>query len=460
VRRRDMEAVMKAVTVIAIGLLIIPCPAVDAGPVVIYSSGIYQNTKLPGQAEFDNDELPLADQVDRTYDAYRDTEDQVVIGTSQGGVRALGYVLDMMQGEAETSARIKALLLLDTPLKGHRALADGPGTLWKMRSWATVLLDGLVVPVATAFGPEASALGIAASSLLGMSAIDLLGTFVPAVQPLYSVLTRGGDTPYHGIRDLDPRGEFMTRLWSERAIAVPVTVTTSSSVTERYIDRWETRSILGRSCRVPVWATRTRAVRKTYTVAKCTSVPALARHPMDPSPGVKVGIVTGTNNDVIELACLAAGSRAPASALGAYAGTTFLLGAAWTALIAGGLWVYPPAYVAAASAWAGFAAAMSIDAVAGDIIGDRQHDGFVAFGDQSTDIEALGGTPILRGRSIVDPKEWARPDGSTAPESVNHVTVLTDERVWGEGNRFGSRYAALESAPTGIIPTWTRELRF
>jgi hypothetical protein len=164
-----------------------------------------------------------------------DGADQIIIGHSQGGVRALAYAKRMVESGAQTSARIKAAITIDSPVRGYRALADRTGTLFKITFDAGVLLNGILTPLATVLGPGGACLGPILSDFLGRSGMPLLSAVSPQVMSLYSVLTNP-NTPYRGLSDLDPGGTFMRNLHSPRVTAsYPVKVATTTWVTEPYI---------------------------------------------------------------------------------------------------------------------------------------------------------------------------------------------------------------------------------
>jgi hypothetical protein len=209
---------------------------------------------------------------------------------------------------------------------------------------------------------------------------------------------------------------------------------------------------------VPVWAIRTRPVVQSYTVTRYDTVPALAKAPSDTSAPLKLGMITGTDNDIIGLACSQLGNQSPRLVRDAYLAATFTLGAWWTGLVLVCPW-YVPGYVALASAWSGFAMMGDINNTWGDIIGDRRNDGFIALSDQGTGIAALGAQEIVPNRAIADPRDWARPDGSKEARSANHLSCRGDDRIWGTGLDFDSHPSlnALKSS-LGIVGTWAKEL--
>jgi pimeloyl-ACP methyl ester carboxylesterase len=449
---------MKRLIGCSLVLLLVAQPVVmaesptPAPPTIIWMSGIYDHTDYEG----DHNTIPIAAQVQGVYGKYGNTENQVVIAHSQGGVRALAYAKMLREkGQIRT---LRGLIAIDAPVNGHRALADRSVTYKK----AIDLVKKLGEPITASLATAAAAFNVkdviagfildagidsgisSTAAFFGIQILNAMGGH--EVSGLLSLFTDPAHSTFQGINDLDPHGAIIQALNPEERNIPPAyqvrvqTGTTSGWYVSGWTHVWFVPVPVISWGTWPVYTYKT--VQPRGTLYQLGGEPGGAyRLPM----GMIIGSDAGLKHfayDYLKDHGGGEGAVKLTSDIYGVTASTIMVGSTVLALtcLATDFWYLSPSlmYLAVVSG-IGLATMINIDKEWGDVLGSRNNDGLIPVPDQSRNIELLNGDFITgeKKTSVWDVKTWPGGGG----KSDNHASCTRDARIYGarsDGKDFGT----------------------
>lgn len=360
--------------------------------------------------------MPMADQVEYLNNTYKNNGSQVVVGHSMGGLRALGYA-----GLKSDDNDIKAAIAITAPVRGYSALSRGSNVLVAQLDSAYRTFD----------------LGFRSFQSMGKNTLNSRTTMNKDIRDGLAGMGFSSEAgpaamiedmlASSGIADLHPESDFI-----KNAI---------SDIEYSYIER----RIFGRLIRVriPGSGIVDPKIKDTVYIGQIVGKQNHPRHLIVDHmgsdyliPPVNLGPL-GEFNVVSNNAALTTGHVLVWTQM-ATAQTYWTGRSAKERSLAAIAWMNPfnrqPYHTHTERAnryqkYAGYAADarswMDPNALAqrwGDLLGQRQNDGFITVNDQFWSTDEIGGTAI--------PYQ----NGKVELDSINHVSALWHEDVWGAGS--------------------------
>lgn len=396
---------------------------------LLFFTGIGSGMNAYGVNKTTN-ELSIKEQVDIVYNHTKGGSPKVIVGHSQGGVRALGFASIYPTATA-------AVITIGAPVRGHAMLANPRETVRKIDAGIRTITRG-VAAVLPGFG----SLALAGFDVLGLgsptrSLLTILGLVAPEKLDDVNVsntaeiaLNPGSRTGNPGLHDLSPTSSFMKDYIYPGTSPVYRTVRTQIGTRKiAKISSYKTVKFLFFSWKKPVYTYT--PIYKTYQVfSGTTPVPKI---PKD----VFVHFITGSQNDPITLlenedqkiardtldtsqGVLSLVSKAEAAAAVTMSFTGVALCATIGGIPEGLLLMASGVYFANLSADANKGAQYlkNYKENFGDILGNRENDSFIPLDAQSWDA-SLGGSPIVSSLS----RDFL----------LNHAEQTDSEGLWGRG---------------------------
>lgn len=392
-------------------------------------------------------ELSFKQQVDHIRQKYgKSKKNMVLVGHSQGGVRALAYA-SMYPGETA------AVITIGSPVSGHPMATNINLTVTAVHAVYRTVDAGVkaadeIIEFVTG-SKYFEALDI--YELLNITDTEGVRKFIetPSIQNMIDMVKNKNSYP--GIEQLNPLGSFFANYINP---GLKTTTTTNNVTTvelvaqqkkiltgysiKQVIDYYKTIKIFGKVIKIPVYKTVSTPIYKYITVyvpqTKTTTVAVQTVTVEKRIKGTYVAFIVGTDGDIIGLAEAATGSNSLSSEVAQIEADLTKTYQIQAALAAGNLYKAVDPNTAdnilkrvgslfTAAEWGVKAASVKTlvellknrDSVVAGLTGGPG-DGFIPQSAQKRDIEFLGGTKLLNGTYYC---------------KANHQVELSHDEIWG-----------------------------
>lgn len=410
---------MKNILIISILLLTINIFGEDTIPANFYTfEGV--GSKLDGKK---TTETPMNAQTDYVYNKLHN-KSVVLVGHSQGGVRALSFAKRMT--DAGKADQIKAIVTIGSPVNGHSSLIGGPNAVKRrVDSIPTAFVSGIEAMESSLRLPGPVDLLREIRNLVKISENDPFYInhiyFNIIVHPMIETLFK---TSAAGMADLNPASDFFKKNIKPEVTPTQKEITRKKKVRDKLVVTIVPITITLKNGRVI--NTYERREEWTYKYITITQTVKYAEVTPRIDSSVPIGFIVGQNNNayslISELTSLDKNSRE---------NLEDLLGP-WRVGFDNARIIHNLRAKVSISPFKDFHKKESREAKAardladdvnniiGQILGSNKNDGLILESDQKTSIKRLGGKAIKPGDEYI------------VEVAEHHIAEMNAKTVWGE----------------------------